>query len=175
MALGRHKPGIVVLAQESSRSFSAHHATELAIGWLMVRTRACVLDRWVANAFSVRSREDVYCTRGVAFERERQRMWSMLGSLVACTHKCRGRGEGTLYRNNCGRVPTSGENAKKKKVHTCMHKRVYIYRHFYDRTLHVAAKREPTQRVLRAISPAGSHLERQDTHTYQHTTYSNPR
>ena len=53
--------------------------------------------------------------------------------------------------------------AKTRKMCTCMHKIDIYYRDFYDRTtLAPKAKRELD--VLRAISPAGSHLERQDTH-----------
>ena len=51
----------------------------------------------------------------------------------------------------------SVENANTKKgAHVCT--KSYIHRDCYDRTL--APKREID--VLRAISPAGSHLERQD-------------
>ena len=49
--------------------------------------------------------------------------------------------------------------------------KMYIHSDFYDRTL--APKREID--VLRARSPAGSHLQRQDTDIPAHSTYSNPR
>ena len=66
-------------------------------------------------------------------------------------------------RNNCGRVPTSVENANKKKnVHIYAHTCIYIHRHLTTEAYTIAPKRELD--VLRAISPAGSHLERQDTH-----------
>ena len=60
-----------------------------------------------------------------------------------------------------------------KGAHVCT--KMYIHRDFYDQTL--APKREID--VLRARSPAGSHLQRQDTHipayhvqqpTTEHTT-----
>ena len=75
-------------------------------------------------------------------------------------------------RNSCERVPTSAENAKKKKVHMYAQKCIYTRRSSFLRlyTSAEARTRRPTGEIARRIPPF-----RGRTPTYQHNTYSNLR